>query len=58
MFPCSDPEGKRATGRTKAPGVDAGSRTSMNENREQAWYRELSDKRRDTGRIWGSLSRA
>jgi hypothetical protein len=32
MSPCCDPEGKRATGRTKAPGIGAGSRALMSEN--------------------------
>jgi hypothetical protein len=49
MSPCYDPEGKRATGRTKAPSVGAGSRALTNEDREQTWYRESSDKRRDAG---------
>lgn len=42
MFPCMNPEGKRATGRPKAPGVGAGFRAPTSENRKRTWYRRTS----------------
>ena len=35
MSPCKGRKGMRATGRTKAPGIDVVSRRSISENREE-----------------------